>query len=125
MTVAWTLDVPQGHDLFLAIQMPVVWGAISMQSGRYRSLALEPEAPLALDEAMALVDAGLALTRGTPGVREAKGSAPATQATATRDDVERLLRADGLLVPVVADPPRWGEVAAVFAPLIERALEQG
>ena len=58
-------------------------------------------------------------------MRETKASAPATQATAAHDDVERLLGASGLPVPVLADPPRWREVAAVLAPLIERALEQG
>ena len=58
-------------------------------------------------------------------MREAKASAPATQARATCDDVERLLSANGLAVPVLAGPPRRGEVAAVLAPLIECALEQG
>jgi hypothetical protein len=73
-----------------------------VQGERLRSLAFEPEAPLTLDEAVALVDAGLILTRGTPGVRETKASAPDTQATAMRDHVDRLLGANGLPFPVPA-----------------------
>ncbi len=122
--IAWTVNVPQGHELFLAAQMLVAWGAISPESARYRSLALNPDAPLTLDEAEALVEAGLALARRSLGAQGARSQKALGQAVARRADVERLLRESGLPVPAIADPLRWGEVAAVFAPLMQQALEE-
>ncbi len=104
--------------------MLVAWGAISPESARYRSLALNPDAPLTLDEAEALVEAGLALARRSLGAQGARSQKALGQAVARRADVERLLRESGLPVPAIADPPRWGEVAAVFAPLMQQALEE-
>jgi hypothetical protein len=120
--VAWTLDVPQEHELFPVAQMLVAWGAIPSRGQRYQSLGVEPPTPLTRDDAAALVDAGLAQARGAPGVREGEEYAPAEQTMAARDDVERLLRTHGLPAPALADPPGWGEVAAAFAPLVDRAL---
>jgi hypothetical protein len=45
------------------------------------------------------------------------------ETVAARPDVECLLSKCGLAILEMGDPPAWGEVAAVFAPLLEANLK--
>jgi hypothetical protein len=120
--VAWAIDVPQGHDLYTVSQLLMARGAISVQSARHLSLELCPDEPLTLDESRCLIDAGLALVRAARRARADVVGGRGLQGPARRAEVEQLLAKEGLAVTAMGDPPTWGQVAALFAPLVRKAL---
>jgi hypothetical protein len=120
--LAWTVDVPPSHSLFVPTQMLVLGGAILPGSGRFHTLQINPDQPLTRGEATNVMRVGFRLARmlaplslGTDWESDDKGMA-------SDADVEDVLRAAGIRPTQLSEAPTWGELCEIFAPLIQRAL---
>jgi hypothetical protein len=118
--LAWTTDVTEAHPLFGPVQMLAVWGGIPADGHRADGLAIDLDDPLSGADAIALLEAGLSLLhRSLPRLPECWTERP--EADVARADLARVLDASGLEA-MIGDPPAWEDLAAVFAPQIERTL---
>jgi hypothetical protein len=127
--LAWTTDVPETHECFAPTQMLITLGAIPPGSPRFETLDIRPEAALTGAEATGLLAAGLRLMGKAGSEQGCSRSEPWSERwdtypdeIATRAEIERTLLAAGLPYAQLGDPPTWGDLCTVFAPLIGQAL---
>ncbi len=65
--LAWTVDLPPGHPLFVTSQLLVLAGALVPGTNRYESLELQPGAPLTATELAAYLGAAASLLETSSG----------------------------------------------------------
>ncbi len=113
--LAWAIDAPDTHLLFVPTQMLILGGAILAGSERFHSLEVRPDQPLARDEETRLLRAGLRLV-GAPV------PAALSNSLAARAEVDAVLEGVGITPAQLHDPPTWRELCRAFAPLMIRAI---
>jgi hypothetical protein len=119
--LAWAIDVPASHPLFVPTQMLLAMGAIPSSSPRSDSLELRLDDPLSGQEAAALIEAG----RNIPGLGAASAlperwtahpDEPVTRSQALRA-LHRVNPGEGTL----GEQPTLGELCAAFGPALQDA----
>jgi hypothetical protein len=115
--LCWTIDLPDGHPLFVPAQLLVAAGAIPTYSPRADRLAIEPEQPLTHSEARAMLEAAARLAQ-LPAVEFAEVQ---PDRSVRREELAAALQSFGLDADL-RDPPNWGATCAALAPLILRAV---
>ncbi len=115
MPLAWAIDVPPGHPLFVATQVLLLHGALAHGGPRAASLAVRPGEPIARAEASAVLQAVLRVagSDAVPALDPALTDAPLS-----RVEVAAALAVAGLPADVSGDPPTWGDLCAALAPAI-------
>ncbi|MBL7199541.1 MAG: FAD-dependent oxidoreductase [Anaerolineae bacterium] len=119
--LAWAIDVPASHPLFVPTQMLLAMGAIPSAGPRFDSLELRLDDPLSGREAAALLEA----VGSVPGVG---ASPPLPQPwiarpdeIATRSQALRALQGVNSGEVTLSDFPTLGELCAAWGPALHGA----
>jgi len=120
--LAWTIDVPAAHELFLPVQMLVVAGAIASDSDRFHSLRVQLDRALSYRDVAGLVDAAFRLL-GRPVPQDWREEwCVHPDAPIPRADVAQALHAVDVASVSLGDPPTWGALCRALAPHIAHAF---
>lgn len=117
MPLAWAIDVPPGHPLFVATQLLLLHGAFEHGGLRAASLEVRPGEPIARAEAPAVLQAILRVA----GLDAMPALDPAlTDAPLSRVEAAAALALAGLPADVPGDPPLWSDLCAALAPALTK-----
>jgi hypothetical protein len=120
--LAWTIDVPAAHELFLPVQMLAVAGAIAPESERFHSLQVQLDEALSYRDAAGLFGAAFRLL-GRPVPRDWREKwSVQPDAPIPHADVVKMLQAADVTTAPLGDPPTWGALCRALAPHIAHAF---
>jgi hypothetical protein len=124
--LAWTVDVPASHPQFIPSQIMMLDGVIGATSDRFLALDVQPGQPIDAYEA--------ANFREALGIMSGNALVPLTDSgwfdrVLMQGDIrawlEQALQDVGMFEHApLSEPPTWGDLCLIIAPLIERALAQ-
>jgi hypothetical protein len=126
--LAWAVDIPPDHPLFVPAQLLLTLGVIVPGSKRAWSLEVQPDQPITHAEAAQMLRAVLRLAFGPEAPRVPRHWNHQMEAVVSRAELLKVLRAHHFShlrvypAAMFQNPPAWGELCATLAPLIENAI---
>ncbi len=121
--LAWTIDIPLEHPLFIPAQMLVLLEAIAPDTTRFQTPALSRDQPFSGPELAYMLRTTLRLTAPLTAVHTTRQRAEQT-AAATRAEVAAVLRTVNSVDAQLNKPPIRGDLCAALAAVIEHAVSR-